>query len=489
MPTIKHRRNLKANWESVNPVLAAGELGMEIGANGAPDRFKLGNGVSTWSQLKYFINESEIDVDTGRLSEESLDARYVLGDFFFSRMANVYTELDMGKANYRPLRVAVDGDSRIGNPDPQNDGHANDDVNRIDTSILMAACAFSKGRLLYAGNFGVSGQTTSQIAARAAATAAAAKAKFADVVLIMTGANDDNNMTLYRNKLLELIWTYRDAFVEPVLLLNTPTGNPDGGLWRTIRQRNLVMKRLGVTDNVRVIDVFDAITDDQTGTFLGYGQAGLQYAFDPTHPNANGNMVIGETIADELCRTIIGTGYYGPEDQHDQTGMVLNPMFNNDSESWVIDDYSNGGMVVSYDYHQSFVGKTLKITRSAGTAGFLQVKQDLPNNAWAVGDRLGMSCKFLTDGLPGGPGESMLKFEVRFLGGSGGETQGLWLSVQGNTTYQDPNGVGTFAYESVVPAGTTQVAIRFQVSEINPNTSKFCIGEVMVRNHTRLALA
>lgn len=76
MATIQHRRNIKQNWDNVNPVLAAGELGLEIGVDGAPDRFKLGNGLSNWKQLKYFINEDEIDLDAGRLSKESLDAQY-----------------------------------------------------------------------------------------------------------------------------------------------------------------------------------------------------------------------------------------------------------------------------------------------------------------------------------------------------------------------------------------------------------------------------
>lgn len=76
MATIQHRRNIKQNWENVNPILAAGEFGVEVGVNGAPDRFKIGNGLSNWKQLKYFINEAELDLDAGRLSKESMDATY-----------------------------------------------------------------------------------------------------------------------------------------------------------------------------------------------------------------------------------------------------------------------------------------------------------------------------------------------------------------------------------------------------------------------------
>jgi hypothetical protein len=48
---IKHRRDTGANWTATNPILAAGELGIETDA--ASLRGKYGNGVSTWSALPY----------------------------------------------------------------------------------------------------------------------------------------------------------------------------------------------------------------------------------------------------------------------------------------------------------------------------------------------------------------------------------------------------------------------------------------------------
>lgn len=56
MPTIKHRRALKSQWVSQNPVLAAGELGLELDTN----RFKFGNGFSTWNELTYFVAEPSV---------------------------------------------------------------------------------------------------------------------------------------------------------------------------------------------------------------------------------------------------------------------------------------------------------------------------------------------------------------------------------------------------------------------------------------------
>ncbi len=50
MSTIKHRRGLKADWESINPLLAAGEIGVEIEDT---TKFKIGDGIKLWNQLAY----------------------------------------------------------------------------------------------------------------------------------------------------------------------------------------------------------------------------------------------------------------------------------------------------------------------------------------------------------------------------------------------------------------------------------------------------
>ena len=45
--TLQLRRDTAANWASVNPILASGEIGYETDT----DQFKFGNGTSTWNQL------------------------------------------------------------------------------------------------------------------------------------------------------------------------------------------------------------------------------------------------------------------------------------------------------------------------------------------------------------------------------------------------------------------------------------------------------
>lgn len=51
MFTFKLRRDTIQDWEVKNPVLAQGEPGMDT----TTGRFKLGDGVKTWSELPYFV--------------------------------------------------------------------------------------------------------------------------------------------------------------------------------------------------------------------------------------------------------------------------------------------------------------------------------------------------------------------------------------------------------------------------------------------------
>lgn len=46
---IQHRRGTAAQWLSTNPVLASGEIGVETDTL----KFKIGDGVTTWAELKY----------------------------------------------------------------------------------------------------------------------------------------------------------------------------------------------------------------------------------------------------------------------------------------------------------------------------------------------------------------------------------------------------------------------------------------------------
>lgn len=53
---MQQRRGTAQQWTTANPTLAAGEIGFETDTN----KFKIGNGTSTWSALNYFANSAAI---------------------------------------------------------------------------------------------------------------------------------------------------------------------------------------------------------------------------------------------------------------------------------------------------------------------------------------------------------------------------------------------------------------------------------------------
>jgi hypothetical protein len=53
---MQQRRGTAAQWTAANPILAAGEIGFVTDTN----KFKMGNGTLTWSQLEYFSNAAEL---------------------------------------------------------------------------------------------------------------------------------------------------------------------------------------------------------------------------------------------------------------------------------------------------------------------------------------------------------------------------------------------------------------------------------------------
>ena len=54
---IQLRRGTAQQWTDTNPILGAAEVGVELGT---PNKFKIGDGSSTWTELSYFVDEDSI---------------------------------------------------------------------------------------------------------------------------------------------------------------------------------------------------------------------------------------------------------------------------------------------------------------------------------------------------------------------------------------------------------------------------------------------
>lgn len=71
MPRMQQRRDTGANWTATNPILAAGEIGIETDTT--PQRFKIGNGSAAWSALAYSGTVSSVAGRTGAITLTSSD--------------------------------------------------------------------------------------------------------------------------------------------------------------------------------------------------------------------------------------------------------------------------------------------------------------------------------------------------------------------------------------------------------------------------------
>lgn len=61
---IQIRRDSSANWNSINPILAQGEFGLEIDTG----KIKCGDGITVWNSLEYFLGANKVQLeDTGNL--------------------------------------------------------------------------------------------------------------------------------------------------------------------------------------------------------------------------------------------------------------------------------------------------------------------------------------------------------------------------------------------------------------------------------------
>jgi hypothetical protein len=69
---IQVRRGLASEWTTANPVLAAGEMGVETNTN----KFKFGNGTDTWSALSYAAADS---ATIGELSQDAINQALSVG--------------------------------------------------------------------------------------------------------------------------------------------------------------------------------------------------------------------------------------------------------------------------------------------------------------------------------------------------------------------------------------------------------------------------
>lgn len=117
---IQVRRGVAADWTSVNPILAAGEMGYETDTN----KFKFGNGTSTWSSLSYAASDTP---GVTEIAQDAINAALVVG----SGITKTYNDI----AN----TISVDIDSSVVALKSYVDGRTDWLQNKSDETYIAAA--------------------------------------------------------------------------------------------------------------------------------------------------------------------------------------------------------------------------------------------------------------------------------------------------------------------------------------------------------------
>lgn len=90
---IQIRRDTSTNWTSANPILAQGELGIEINTN----RIKIGNGTTAWNSLPYYYTPTSmaslVDVSFSSLASGQIPVANASGIFINQSLVSLVNEV------------------------------------------------------------------------------------------------------------------------------------------------------------------------------------------------------------------------------------------------------------------------------------------------------------------------------------------------------------------------------------------------------------
>lgn len=102
----QQRSNTQQGWIDENPVLLAGEIGIESDTT----RLKVGDGISTWSVLPYWTNANAAYIATNgiQITDQVISAT-LLYDEFLPVRRRIYTAEHYPVSSREPLPAYVSG--------------------------------------------------------------------------------------------------------------------------------------------------------------------------------------------------------------------------------------------------------------------------------------------------------------------------------------------------------------------------------------------
>ena len=137
---VQFRRDTKARWEEVNPVLMEGEIGLEIDTN----NIKMGDGVHAWNELEYGVGIENITSELGNSKNLSASQKLVTHT---KEIADIYgIELVPSEDN---IGWYSGGDYRILEPEGKTYGHYIYNVEGINSDIYIRTRSKNQYTVLY----------------------------------------------------------------------------------------------------------------------------------------------------------------------------------------------------------------------------------------------------------------------------------------------------------------------------------------------------
>ncbi|RQR03196.1 SGNH/GDSL hydrolase family protein [Burkholderia stagnalis] len=251
-----------------------------------------------------------------------------------------------------------------------------------------------------------------------------------------------------------------------------PVTNTTGSsLSSTVRTKivtgNAILNRIAQKLGIPFLDMYNFFVDPATGTYQ------LGTTIEGTHPCSQSMKLFGQNAWASLQNFFPPFVPYLCGDNADPTQLFGNPLYLNNNGN-----YPTGWAPFSGSAAESMVtvsgirGQTYR-TAIPGYAARFSTWQI--NSGFSVGDTIQVSGKMQLSGADQNGGQGL--FQLYAVGPN--------AAIGGYVLNSDTGGVVTFQFEGTVPAGTTALQLKKNVS-YGPCT--FDIGEINVRNLTALGI-
>ena len=172
---MQQRRGTAQQWTTANPILAAGEIGFESGTN----KFKIGDGVNTWSTLTYYASAAEI----AALVDGAPDLLNTLNEL----AAAIGDDANFGTAIEASINTSVDEANTFTTTAVSNHRQLTQAVHGIADTSLLALKTETTAAIAAANTYT---DSTASTTLTSAATSAAADAATKVAAALVTAAAD-----------------------------------------------------------------------------------------------------------------------------------------------------------------------------------------------------------------------------------------------------------------------------------------------------------